>query len=75
MKFSPHSSFGIDYLKGAIVTTPEGGEFRILGFEINLALHQLNVILFISTGEQANSTFIAPWENMTDWEIHFQSPY
>ena len=75
MKFSPHSSFGIDYLKGAIVTTPDGMEFTILGFEISLALHQLNVKLFISTGEEANSTIAVPWENMTDWEIHFQSPY
>tara|TARA_Y100001973_G_scaffold16771_1_gene24390 strand:- start:918 stop:1157 length:240 start_codon:yes stop_codon:yes gene_type:complete len=70
------SSFDISVLKGALLTNPNGAEFRIVSFSfhaneptkiyVNVRQHDME------TGELLEGTSGLCWASLSDWDLQIQ---
>ena len=70
------SFFDISVLKGALLTNPNGAEFRIVGFSfhtsnpteilVNIREHDME------TGELLEGTTGIAWASLSDWNLQVQ---
>ena len=65
MKLDRVQSFDINILKGALLTNPNGSEYRITGVGVDIAKHDIHI--FLENGISCE------WSTLKDWSIQFQT--
>ena len=64
MKLSGPQFFDINWLKGQLLTNENGGEFFIKDIQVDVANHEIVLVLDDDSG--------VSWNSIKDWSIQFQ---
>ena len=64
MKFTSPQFFDINWLKGQLLTTENGGEFFIQDVQVDIANHE--ILIQLDNGSSVT------WNSIKDWSIQFQ---
>jgi hypothetical protein len=69
MKLVSCRHIDIANLKGAVVTNTNGAEFYVLGFEVDVESHTINIVMQPTDGSGPVGLL---WDHIKDWTIALQ---
>ena len=69
MKLVSSRHIDIANLKGAVVTSTNGAEFYVLGFEVDVESHTINIVMQPTDGSGPVGLL---WDHIKDWTIALQ---